>query len=132
MITTDSTTGSEDRAIVRFNDETGAEAGAIEIKFNSPIEYSIWWCSSSITPLLITPPEEVDKTWRIRYDQTTRTVKIWCNDVKVLDVTLSGVCGESSWREKWEKDTTKIQFPSDDTAFDKYSTPSNIVIGINI
>ena len=116
-ITTDSTTGSEDRVDVGFWDKHGDRGGGINIWFYSPIEYDLPWCTFS-TPFPTTPPEEQDKTWRIRYDQQALTV--WCNDLKVLDVILSEECHRSDWRTFWERETTKIQFFSTDTASDQY------------
>ena len=120
IITTDSTTESQDNVNVGFYDEVFF-AGGIYIRFLSPIQYFFSYCSTSWPPFPTPPPEEQDKTWRIRYDHQALTV--WCNDVKVLDVTPSDdVCSNSVWRTFWERETTKIQFHSDDTASDQYCT----------
>ena len=133
IITTDSATGSEDEVVVHLYNENGDLPAGIKINFFSPIKYVIYKCNSW-TPFPTTPPEEVKRTWRIRYDQQALTVKIWCNDVKVLDVTLSdAVCSTNSyWRTTWERERTKIKFDHNwDTASDKYcTTPSTIEIGM--
>ena len=121
IITTDSTTGSKDVVMVNFYTGDFNIAGSVTIKFNSPIQYSLGqWCSSSYSPLPITPPDEVEKTWRIWYDQQEQALAVWCNDVKVLDVILSGDGCDSYTDWVWTRETVKIQFVSGDTASDQY------------
>ena len=129
IITTDSTAGSDEQVVVLFYNN-GDRSGGIQIRFFSTVQYHIWRCTQGQSlPFPITPPEEQDKTWRIRSYQQALTV--WCNDVKVLDVTLSDdVCDDSSWRDYWERETTTIKFNPAHTASDQYCTTPIIVIGI--
>ena len=123
-ILTNSTAGSEeDKVKVRFHDDSDQRAGAVVIRFYSPIKYQIGWCSPSYTPFPDPPPTETGKTWVISYNPAELRVIILCNGVEVLNVGLSdSVCsGYSDWRNTWEqRRPTKIKFLSADTASDQY------------
>ena len=103
-----------------FYDDS-ALAGGVEFHFTFPIKYKLYHCMGTSTPFPITPPTETEKIWRISYTQTSQQIEIFCNHVKVADLTLSDdVCDASGWRDKWEEDVKKITFYG--TASDKYCT----------
>ena len=128
VIRTDSETGgsvSEEGsyAVVRvvFYDDNKKDAGRVVIKFTSPIQYRIGDCTSDNT-IPVSPPTDTDKTWRISYNPTEKTVLIYCNEVEVLNLVISdSVCtNRDNWRDNWERNPTKIKFLLTDTASDQY------------
>jgi hypothetical protein len=98
------------------------EIGAGYLKFSSKVEFRLFYCNYSYSPLPTQPPSTTDKVWRITLSRTSGTrVKIHCNNVEVLNVLLSDTtCSDSRWSTNWSRDVEKIHFHADDRASDYY------------
>ena len=87
------------------------------MKFSSPMEYAIGYCTG-LTSLPVQPPNKVDKMWTIR--KTATALNIECNGVEVLNYLFSD-SSNSECVTNWGGDAVeKIQFYPDDTASDGY------------
>ena len=120
-IKTDSALGSYDMVDVFFYSAEGKYAGGVYLRFTSTLQYLLAWCTSW-TNLPVNPPSATDKVWRISLLTRTAGVRlvIHCNDVEVLNKLLSSTCSDSMWSTIWNRDVTKIEFHSQDTASDYY------------
>ena len=130
-IKTDSLSGSSHQIIVNFFNQQDENAGGVKILFRSPMEYSIADCSSLTNKIFpTTPTSDVNKVWRITLTKTlvtsdgtksiTLVIQLHCNEVEVLNVELSDKECKSDWSTNWNRDVTKIEFTSFDTASDFY------------
>ena len=120
-VSTDSTVGSGEKVGVLFSDNAGNYAGNVFIYFNTPIQYSLGWCSTTHTYFPVSLPAAPDKTWTIEYNTAELRLALHCNGVQVLNVLLSdSECTDSRWRTYWERKPKQIQFSSIDTASDSY------------
>ena len=120
-VITNSVLGSGDQARVRFYSAGEEFVGTVWLYFTTTLQYSLYHCNV-YTNLPVTPPSATDKVWRITLTRTAGVrVVIHCNDVEVLNRLLSGAtCINSLWSTIWNRDVTKIQFESSDTASDYY------------
>ena len=120
-IKTNSTRLSNDTLMVNFYDELGDLSGYFAVSFRTTLKYKIGNCGDyKLFP--VSPPVAKDRVWNITKTEKPG-LKVVCNDVTVLDVALSdGVCTEftGNWSTLWTKKVTQIEFPSTDTASDKY------------
>ena len=121
-VRTNSVLGSSDQLLVDFFSAGGEHAGRVILYFTSPIRYYLTFCSTWQTNLPVTPPSATEKVWRITLTRTAGVrVVIHCNDVEVLNTLLSqATCSGSDWSTYWNRDVTKIKFPSGDHASDDY------------
>ena len=120
-IKTNSTRLSNDTLMVNFYNELGDLSGYFAVSFKTTLKYKIGNCGDyKLFP--VSPPVAKDRVWNITKTEKPG-LKVVCNDVTVLDVALSdGVCTEftGNWSTLWTKKVTQIEFPSTDTASDKY------------
>ena len=124
-VTTNSTAGSNEMVCVEFYEKNGnwddSHAGSVSIYLYTQIKYSIGLCTyfdSIPSPVIL--HTDTQKTWTLTYNYTELRLVIHCNEVQVVNVLLSSVCTESSWRRWWEKKPTQIRFSYFDTASDSY------------
>jgi hypothetical protein len=120
-IKTDSTIGSGDHVYVVFHTSQGSWAGLVDIRFTSPPQYYLGWCTSW-TNFPVNLPTATHKIWRITKTRTSGIrLVIHCNDVEVLNFLISdSTCGSTSW-STWNRTVTEIYFDSRwDTASDSY------------
>ena len=123
-VSTDSTVGSGDAVWVNFYDNAGNYAGSVYIYFNTPIQYTLGWCTyNNYFPVSL--PAAPDKTWTITYNTAEQRLALYCNRVQVLNFLSDSECTYSAWRTTWERKTTQIEFLSKDTASDSYCFSSN-------
>eukprot|EP00116_Pleurobrachia_bachei_P010798 sb/3471060/ len=87
QIKTDSTTVSDEWIQMITYTAAGSLVGLVWVRFTSPIQYSITYCTTGWTNLPVQPPDEVDKIWTIR--KTATTFIIECNAVEVLNHQFS-------------------------------------------
>ena len=105
---------------VQFYTTSGDTAGGIYLKFNTALQYQLYYCIS-YTDLPTTPPSSVNKIWRITLSKTSGIkLKITCNGVEVLNLVLSDTCSIRGWNTHWNRDVGKIKFASSDSATDEY------------
>ena len=128
---TDSIEGSEEAVTVVFYDDNNEEAGTVYIRFTSPIKYKIG-CCTSWTTFPGTPPTDTDKTWRIGYNHTEKSLLLHCNEVEVLNMVISdSACPSNRWVTYWEMYPTQIMFyPSYDTASEQYCLAGKLLVGM--
>ena len=123
-IRTDSVMGSEEYVRVLFDDDDNQPAGGVIIRFYSPIQYYMDWCTNHYSTFPVSPQTQTEKTWRIVYYPAELRVAIYCNEVGVVNVVLSdSVCTSYSttWRAYWEqRKPTQIKFYTYDRASDEY------------
>ena len=120
QIKTDSAAGSKERVIVDLYTAGGDRAGQFQLYFLSTPQYNLHWCSSSWTHLHSRPPSEVNKVWVITKLPGPR-IKLLCNGVKVLDITISDdTCSNSDWSTYWRRQVKQIRFHPQDSASDEY------------
>ena len=117
-IRTDSLIGSKEQVNVNFYTAKEVLAGGVFIRFTSPPQYLLGWCTTWINfPTDL--PSETDKVWMVFYNGTSseRQVKIYCNEKEVLNavITDSTCTSDNSWSKYWSRDVEKIKFPSDST-----------------
>nr|AFK75430.1 putative secretory peptide-20 [Pleurobrachia bachei] len=118
QIKTDLTAGSEEQITVDTYNIGSSFIGGVGVKFTSPIQYGISFCTTSWTVLPVQPGDEVDKIWTIR--KTTTAVRIECNGLEVLNYQFSD-SSASSCVSRWGGDVVeKILFYAYDTASDSY------------
>ena len=125
-VTTDSEVGSGDQVYVQFYDNDGNRAGGVYIAFFEQITYELGWCTD-FKAFRVSVPSETYKTWTITYNIAKRTVVLYCNDIKVLNVVVSdSECNKINWPTYWEeRKPEQIQFSSSsDTASDFYCFPA--------
>jgi hypothetical protein len=122
-IKTDSKIGSGNEVRARFYASPGDLGGGFNIRFTSPLQYYLSYCSTSWTNFPANPPNATDKTWRVTLIRSSGiTVVIHCNEVEVLNFLLSNsTCSYSKWSAYWSRTVTKIRFPLSDTASDFYT-----------
>ena len=82
QIKTHSTWGSGDWMYVLLYDKDSIYFSNVVVKFSSPMQFYIAYCTSSNTELSVQPPVEVDKIWTITKTETA--IIITCNDVELL------------------------------------------------
>ena len=121
-IRTNSVLGNSDRVHVNFYSAGGDEVGRVYLRYHSPVQYYLEWCSPSWTNFPVTEPSANDKVWRITLTRTAGVrLVIHCNDVEVFNRLLS-TCTYGAWSTYWSRDVTKIWFDSSDTASDDYKS----------
>ena len=120
---TDSVMVSNEEGKVGLYTAEGNQVGGVLIKFSSPPLFAILYCTDW-TNLPTGLPSDDDKVWKITLTRSAGIkVIIHCNNVEVLNMQLSdSTCAASSWHEKWRDEVKKIEFPSDNRAYDLYSS----------
>eukprot|EP00116_Pleurobrachia_bachei_P010443 sb/3470705/ len=84
QIKTDSKLGSDDQTIsVRMADKDRKWSVLMTVKFSSPMQFAMGYCTSYLTDLSVQPPVEVEKVWTIT--KTEIALIITCNNVEVLN-----------------------------------------------
>ena len=119
-IKTDSRIGSNDVLDLRFYTSIQELAGGIKIFFKSTPLIHLHWCTNyrGINFATSLPPD-ISKVWRITQISGSR-VRIYCNEVEVLDYTLSDInCSDRIWEDVWKGDVRNMAF-SRGTAADFY------------
>ena len=115
QIRTNSTAGSGDHIWLHLYD---AQDGFIFIRFTSPMQYSIGYCTTSWPDLPTQPPHDVDKIWT--FTKTNTSFIISCNGVDVLNYTFSD-SSRSECVPHWSRDVENIKFDGyHDEASDYY------------
>eukprot|EP00116_Pleurobrachia_bachei_P006279 sb/3466541/ len=119
QIKTDSTLDSGEKIKVEMYDKDSSYIGSVNVKFSSPMQYNIGYCTGWIN-LPVEPPVEADKIWTI--SKTGTGLIITSNNVEVTNYLFSD-SSESSCVQKWGGDVVKeIIFSGDyDTASDFYN-----------
>ena len=118
-IKTDSEQGSAEKVILKFySPGKKGLAGGITLNFSPEMTYRIRRCINDAVKFPIEVPTETNKVWRITLSRTVeheRRVVIHCNEVKVLDIVLTGTwCKRDDWKSYWKRDVAKIVFDSGD------------------
>ena len=109
-IKTDSTIGSDDVIDLRFYTSQQERAGGIKISFETTHVVTIHWCTRGGTNFVTSLPPDINKVWRITQVSGTR-VRIHCNELEVLDFTLSdNNCRNEEWQQFWKGDVRKMAF----------------------
>ena len=132
-VKTTSILGNGDRLQLQFLSSSDESAGSFHIVFRTEPAYFIGDCSGSYEPLSGTLPEGYEKTWSFRRTKEAGggiRVQIGCGEFQLLDILLTDtVCSSSNpWRNYWERDVAKINFPQQNiaspfykiTGFEKY------------
>eukprot|EP00116_Pleurobrachia_bachei_P005712 sb/3465974/ len=119
QIKTDSKLGSSDWIKVFMYKDVGY-IGDVGVKFSSPMQYWIGYCTSwTWKDIPVQPPVEVDKIWTIT--KTKSALTITCNNVEVLNYVFADSSDtDSDCVAKWGGDVDKIMITSSDTASDFY------------
>ncbi|XP_063692489.1 uncharacterized protein LOC134824512 [Bolinopsis microptera] len=120
----------EDVVSVWFYDESETTAGRIFLRdltsssgSLSPPEYEIYDCMPTQNfPDHFVLPINSDNVWTITKKSPGPRITVQCNEVTVVDVTLSEMCTTSYWKPAWSKNVAKIEFRSNDKA-SKYYRP---------
>nr|AFK75461.1 putative secretory peptide-51 [Pleurobrachia bachei] len=115
QIKTNSTLGSVDLIYVNMYDKDGSKIGFVIVKFSSPMQYNIGYCSDW-TDLPVQPPVEVEKIWTITKTETVLIIA--CNNVEVLNYLFADSSNNKCVLQ-WDGDVVEIMF-RDDTASDFY------------
>ena len=125
QIKTDSWAGSNHFTGINFYTEQGGYIGYFYFIFTSTLRYGISDCKGQ-TNFPTAPPSEVNKIWQITKLPGPRII-LHCNEVMVLDFTLSSECTMRTWKAKWNgKEVHKIMFRGGGTASDYYKpAPGN-------
>ena len=110
-IKTDSLIGSDDVMDLRFYTSQQEVAGGIKIFFKTTPLIHLHWCTNFRGINFDTSlPPDLNKVWRILQISGIR-VKIYCNEVEVLDYTLSdNNCPGGDWKNVWKGDVRKMAF----------------------
>ena len=117
QIKTNSNTGSWDRISVKTYTADGSSIGWVTVRFFSPMQYKIGYCTSR-TILPVQPPDVLDKKWTIM--KTNTTLGIECNGVEVLNYQFSD-SSNSYCASRWGRNEVEtIRFSSSDNASDSY------------
>jgi hypothetical protein len=122
-ISTTSHLGSGDQINMSFSTSQKDWAGGIWLRFTSPAQYVIQYCTTSWTSFPADLPPDADKVWIVTLTRTSGIrVVIHCNEVEVLNFLISdSTCSHSDWSKYWRRRVAKIIFHSDvDTASDYY------------
>ena len=127
QIRTNSEIGSnEEVALFLYDTADEYSVGAVKIKFTSPLQCYLDYCSTNYADFHAALPTETVKVWTITLSRISgeRSVVIHCNDTKVFNMVLSdSTCSNSDWRTNWSKDVEMIKFSiisDSDTASDYY------------
>ena len=125
QIKTDSNIGSNEFTTVALYTEQGADIGYVYFIFSSTPRYFIS-DYKGVTDFPTALPSEVNKIWQITKLPGPRII-LHCNEVMVLDFTLSSECTMRTWKAKWNgKEVHKIMFRGGGTASDYYKpAPGN-------
>ena len=117
QIKTDSALGSDERINVdMYRDYSWI--GSVVVKFSSPMQYGISYCTTGWSDLPVQPPVEVYKIWTITKTETAFIIS--CNAVEVLNLMFADSSG-SDCVQSWGSDVVEeIRFRNDDTASDFY------------
>ena len=109
-----------DQVMIKLQDAQDSFAGGLVLSLGSAPQYSLDGCTE-LKELSKLRVDQRDKKLTVSKQRGPR-IKIFCNDVKVLDVKMSdSTCsGDSDWNQIWSRDVVKIQFLYDDTASDYY------------
>ena len=127
QIRTDSEVGSDEKVVLYLYtaEEEFRNAGGVELRFTTPPQYYLRYCTSKSADLPTDLPTETDKIWTIILTRTSDVrLTIYCNNKEVLNVLMSeNTCSYSDWSTYWSRDVGKIRFTSThDTASDYYRT----------
>eukprot|EP00116_Pleurobrachia_bachei_P005144 sb/3465406/ len=117
QIKTDSTLGSNDLIYVMMYDEDVVFIGNVGVKFSSPMQYLIVFCTIW-TDLPVEPPVEVNKVWTITKTETG--LIITCNNVEVLNYLFADSSFITCVPNLGGYVVEKIMFYSSDKASDFY------------
>ena len=117
QIRTVSTLGSDEHIYMWMYDKDSSFISNVRVKFSSPMQYGINYCTSSWTDLPVQPPVEVEKTWTITKTETALTIT--CNNVEVLNYLFAD-SGSNCVTRVRGGNVEKILFNSYDTASDFY------------
>ena len=120
QIKTDTEIKSDETVEVWFFTNDNTDVGGVQFYFTSPPQYSIVHCTKSLTDFPVDLPSASTKDWTIVLTRTSGIkLKVYCNDVEVLDVVISdSICGNGVYT-RWNGDVDKIMFHRD-TASDYY------------
>ena len=112
--------GDQVKIVLQLYDAEDSYAGGLFLSLGSAPQYSLDGCTE-LKELSKLRVDQRDKKLTVSKQRGPR-IKIFCNDVKVLDVKMSdSTCsGDSDWNQIWSRDVVKIQFLYDDTASDYY------------
>ena len=116
QIRTDSVLGSDEEVRVNFYTSGEDYTTTIGLRFSSPPQYFIQYCTSGFTNLPTTLPEEQEKIWTITKGLAAITIN--CNEVEVLNLLYTDYGGCVG---KMEMDVEQMKFTtSDNDASDAY------------
>ena len=105
QIRTNSSLGSNETVNVFFYTETGEENFG-DIKFlENFVGYHLGYCSSEYTRFDKEPPSSNEKVWRL-FKDSSRAVKVWCNDVLVLHLLFA----RESCEGTYENNVARVEF----------------------
>ena len=127
---TDSVLGDGVEAKVGFYTAEGHKVGGFLIRFSSPPKFAIWQCTDW-TDLLTAIPSETEKVWRVTLTRTAGIrIFVHCNNVEVLNMLISdSTCAHTGWHTNWGNEVKKIEFPTDDKAYDFYQSKPTTTSG---
>ena len=99
---------------VWFFTKDNTDVGGVQFYFTSPPQYSLVHCTTSLTDFPVDLPSGTTKDWTIVLTRTSGIeLKVYCNDVEVLDVVISdSICGTGVYT-RWNGDVDKIMFHRD-------------------
>ena len=129
QIRTVSTLGSDEHIYMWMYDKDSSFISNVRVKFSSPMQYGINYCTSSWTDLPVQPPVEVEKTWTIT--KTDTAIIMTCNNVEVLNYLFADSTG-SQCVTRWAIDVEEIYFRTYDTASDYYRAGKGIKYIFNL
>ena len=115
--------GRFERMRIVFYNTRGMESGGFFVRFSSPLQYMIPWCSQwkTFPDNLPSAWAERKKTWRISKDK--KSLVVTSNGVEVVNFTASNeTCDKwPNWSYFWEKETVRVKFTKFlDYASDEY------------
>eukprot|EP00116_Pleurobrachia_bachei_P005695 sb/3465957/ len=117
QIKTSSTLGSDEQIIVRMYYKDDDYIGSVRVRFTSPMQYQIQYCTA-YKDLPVQPQKEVDKIWKITKTETA--LIITCNGVEVLNYLFAD-SSRSECVTRWAGDVVEdVLFYFEDTASDFY------------
>ena len=124
--------GSSEEGKVGFYSAEGDQVGGVLIRFSSSPLYALWHCTDW-TNLPTSLPSDNDKVWRITLTRTTGIkIVVQCNNFEVLNVLISdSTCANDQWRTNWGNEVKKIEFHTENKAFDLFSSQPPIAPGDN-
>ena len=118
QIKTDSALGSDELIKVALYVKDIIYNRGVRVKFSSPMQYFIGYCSSGFADLPVQPPVEVEKIWTITKTETAFIIT--CNEVEVVNYLFTD-SSDSRCVKNWGGGVVeKIRFTDDDTASDFY------------